>query len=592
MTASSSSSGVFRYIPEYYLSGSYRDSVEAELRQAIFSLKGGLRPVRTRVEALSKLSAMIRTELNKAVNTSSPLLSESTRETDRIAKEVGSLSVCCSNAIRFLRGGPNKYVHTVFRLIRLYTRRSRLFRTFELVENLAEIQGMVSNVTKANAAETISRFRERISSIEGDVVAISCFHETLASKISDMRKELMLTLCRICCEGVSESDCESELSDSLLSNDAAFWYCSKEGEELLLVQAFTRAFLRDHFARIVAMENWEPRTVPGSGSGETMLEVFAKLKRISGSVQVLSQENVLVEQIICSIGKIYWLYVFMSFCGSDLASILYSGGEGEDLETVHASWLRTSNLQVTIRTIQDPFMYEEAMLGVNKIKRHVSQQMRPIHYMIAAESVRMVYSSILENRESLLLITELDFSIYSTLAENGLAHAFNRWTENIITSDDLEFDLANEILVAQVSSFLQVFQQSPVVASCAESVIIKEVLNLISEAARIEPVHDYHHDEENRQLIPSTLVELARDLQAKLTSVGFPVKTSEWTLVYECIQMLSMPDGAAVLPWATEQTLKVPLRVLTAVIAFCEQDEETLIELIEALEHQVINLCS
>lgn len=551
--------------------------------QSIFSLELGLVPIWTRIEALSKLESMISADLRQELILSAPQLSVSTMDLFSILQQVDVLSVCCSNARRFLHEGPKVYVERVFQVIRLCLRRSRMHCVLDIVDRLRAANEIVAQITRSSAVGTISNFRENIDAIPSGVVAVTFLHEKLARSVARMREEVVEAILRASCERYVNdfsNQITQELSElfglgptSILLDDAAFWYCSSIEAESSLVEHSTAKFMRDHFAGLMAGETWEENC----RSCKRFEKIIYHIRQ-AATLQVPVLHEDLVDRMTSSIVKLYWLFVFMSFCGSDFA-IIFFDERGGDLESMHEGWLRMARMPITVQTIRDPKM-EESIKFVNKIKRRASLSVKPTHLFAATESVKTLGHSAAH---------ELEFAIYSTLVDSGLAHAFNKWRETLLESVNF-FDSANEHLVHEICAFLNFFASSTnkdlthLISVQVDHVVVQELFTLLVETVRFKSESLFN------------LIETTRDLQAKLASVGVPVEQPSWTLVYECIHMMSMKnaqDYGVFLPWATEQTTRgVPLKVLTAIVIFCEQDEETRIQLIEALEHQVINLCS
>ena len=146
ISSSSSSSAhlnaVFRFQTPTFLA--------EELSGNLYSFKGGLRPVRSRIEALSAMSDQLEIELAVLIKQQNDALSVETEKFLYLTDNIESLKFCVYNCRRLLCSWTSYSVLSQFQLIQLFRRRQRILSLLNLTVKMEECIDISLNFSTPN----------------------------------------------------------------------------------------------------------------------------------------------------------------------------------------------------------------------------------------------------------------------------------------------------------------------------------------------------------------------------------------------------------------------------------------------------------
>lgn len=168
---------------------------------------------------------------------------------------------------------------------------------------------------------------------------------------------------------------------------------------------------------------------------------------------------------------------------------------------------------------------------------------------------------------------------------------------------------ANIDLVHDIVSFLSVLRTTgggaiPTAAvaginSRISAIIIREILNfskkpstpsnVLEDLLRNLDDSESSTDETEERLL--ALTESVRDLQTRLAKSGISVDQTEWSVVYEYIQMLKIDGAELVFSWAFDKLKSMSLALLFDLIeSKSGLDDDIKISLLTQIDEEVIRL--
>ena len=603
----STPSGIYRYIPEHLLAPKFEDACAVELTQSIYTYKGGLRPIRARIEAMSQVMAMVADDLHRNLRIHDSHIRLAQDQTLKLDAEVKVLQICVSNSRSSLRTHVDEYIQSVFRTLQLRRRRSRGDQLLTLLSKCQRLSSLLAGAKKASIVQTVIEVRSILDSLPDGLSVADSVEEQLSSVIKSYRSDLLALILSLTVnpEGADFGEqMRSRLMGeyglgpaSLVNNPLVFWTASTLAEESLLMNGYISGLFADKlFPLVIAGGTRWDRHLSSDGAChcDASLAVKSVIYRLLLVPELIpAMHESLMMDLANRLVKVYIAYVFMSFCGSDMYALLTNMNDRSDLVHAHEVWIHTREL-THIRAL----VFGELEQFINSINRH---RFRPksdkvTDIVVAIESVAALVDCVsergMDNTDSLNeVFIELANAAYTSVVGDSLAHAFDTWRSELSSIDAIAgFDYANACLVNEVSSFLYMLRctgggviPDPAIVRISSRIsrlVVNEVLRVIASLAPFIT----SDDAEEKHIFQLSLAEMVRDLQAKLASVAVPVPQTEWSLAYEYLQMLSFDSGELVLPWIYEKVGIVPLTVLMSLIFAVEGDDDRQIEFVDALE--------
>ena len=142
---SSSSTSTFKLSGQQLSLYSNPDFLVEELAYNVYSWQGGLRPVRSRIEAMSSDLSLLEIAILHILRRNRSQLTAATESFLGYVSEVEVLQVCVSNSRRLLKILEHGSVSSVFQVIQCVRRRSRLLLLLQIVEEVVEMKQCVAD---------------------------------------------------------------------------------------------------------------------------------------------------------------------------------------------------------------------------------------------------------------------------------------------------------------------------------------------------------------------------------------------------------------------------------------------------------------
>ena len=394
--------------------------------------------------------------------------------------------------------------------------------------------------------------------------------------------------------------------ESLLNSPAVMWYESIIADESQLVEIFISTCLSGISSLFASFTNWERQPTPDGAchcpQSVLLEQVLSNNISIFGHVPAIHEH--VVHAAIRALIEIYIAYLFLSFCDVGFMTVDYA--DLEDLVQVHEVWLKRQRLRNLYNLVSGRMLpYLHAIFKM----RFRSKSLKLTDVCVAVESVRSLIDYAdqegVDTGDLLPIYRDLAGCAYAHAAEASLAHCVAAWRAfDMFPTENANIDLVHDIV-----SFLSVLRITgggaiPAVAvaginSRVSTILIREILKISKKPSTPSNVledllwnldeGESGADETEERLM--ALTELVRDLQARLAKSGIAVDQTEWSVVYEYIQMLTIDSAELVFSWAFDKVKSMSLALLLELIeSKSGLDDDMKMSLLNQLDEEVIRL--
>lgn len=539
--------------------------IEHELSVVLPSWNAGIWCLNSRIAFLLEMERSLNKRLRESLEESSHSIEKAVSGIQSLNAEASSVRLYTLNAHR-LMGNHGFSLERVTKLLLLSRRRERMRKVLETAYQLVELSAVVSKITPMTVASSLVRFRNVIECLPPDLNIIPVLQQQLGTKIGLFRHDLIKVIVQECC-ALDTPDFENSIiatlrdsygvgTNSILSNEVAFWFLSSSEEESELVACAIDCFLHDlHFRSFFSGESW---TGIRDSDCKQDCRSWSQLRRLISrfSTVVAAHISVMggdfVSTVTVRLHEKHLILVLMAYSGSDLSTLISPPEEKASLGEAHESFIRRKRLVHLNSLLNSEFWIMRLEFINQMVPRHRSVS---VYQLCAA-----VESVACEVKPE--LINELRWSVYESTVSSSLAHAMQRWHHDVF-EDPVQ---ANSYLALEVGSFISFLRTINIPAESLNSmgliiqeVVTSEILCVIPSLYRELRGGDDTH----------ILTELVRDLQQQVGSM-IQAEPSRWSLIYEGIQALSMESGDFMLLWAQEQLSRIPVSILADFISTAE----------------------
>lgn len=607
----SSPSGLIRSIPDHLKAPICNDCISSELKENIYSWRGGLRPVRSRIEALTHLEETIAKDLVFQLTGKVELIQSCEADVSHLDREIGVLNVCIMNSRRSVKEATTGFVLPSLRLLQMSRRRSRI-RTLEApLSQLSAIKSTLDSISKGNIVKSFSSVEDILNQLPTALKIKGSLQMRLREISNKYRCELWSGLTSTVFDR-SQNTCSKFLSsygfgpESLLNSPAVMWYESPIADESQLVGNFISAYLSRVPCIFANFANWERQPTPDGAchcaQSVILQQVLSNIISVFGHVPAIHEH--VVHAAIRALMEMYIVYISLSFCDIGFMTVDYA--DLDDLVQVHEVWLKRQRLRSLYSLVSgrmQPYLHTIFKM------RFRSKSLKLADVCVAVESVRSLidYSDQegIDTGDLIPIYRDLAACAYAHAAEASLAHGVAAWREfDMFPTEDANIDLVHDIV-----SFLSVLRTTgggaiPTAAvaginSRISAIIIREILNfskkpstpsnVLEDLLRNLDDSESSTDETEERLL--ALTESVRDLQTRLAKSGISVDQTEWSVVYEYIQMLKIDGAELVFSWAFDKLKSMSLALLFDLIeSKSGLDDDIKISLLTQIDEEVIRL--
>ena len=538
--------------------------MEDELSVLVPSWSAGMWSLNNRIASLLEDERSVRNHINAVLEASSDSIRKAAFDIQVLENETSSLRLCLSNAARALHQ-HGSFIKLVTKFLLLCRRRDRMKIVLETAKKLAEMASVLSGVRPRTVAKSLGHFRNLVECLPHNLSMIPVLQEEFATKLGVYRRDILTLVVGDCCLVDSRdvnlitqrlSDTYGVGADSILSNELTFWFLSSPKEESQLVAHSIDCFLRHGaFRSSFASESW---SMIDSGDSRYEPNSHEKLRAIVSRLATVVCQHVpvlgadFVASVELRLHEMNVILVFMALSGSDLSMLISPSEQKDCLEDSHETFLRRKRLANMNSLLNSDFWITRLELINRMVPRH-----RSLGVYQLCTAVESVSSGIIPE-----LISELRWSVYEATTSSSLAHALQRWRQDVF-EDPAQ---ANSYLAFEIKSFNSFLHciNIPTNALNAMSMLIHEVVT--REILVIVPsLYDELRGGDDTHI----LTEIVSDLQQQVSSAVIP-ESARWGLIYESIQALSMESGDFMLLWAQEQLSRIPVAVLADFISTAE----------------------
>jgi hypothetical protein len=554
-------------LPLSLYSASFTEMLDQELSQSIYSWDAGIRPVRTRISGYSALGTDLQYELIQEITKRESDVKRASGMTQVLSDEVGCMEICFSNSRSLMSDNLKDYAERILKLLMLRRRRARILRVLELLDNISTIQEIADSITRKNFRSTISSIIEIIETVPSGISAISGVRARIEDKTHRIQSEVISDITELCSKPSVElltrlEQSYGKLSESILTDKKSFWYFNRKDSQLetfFMNSIFEKRIFQD----IVSSDPFTNSNRCQTKSIEILESMITGIHESSNYITVIDDNT--WAAFVRKLNECYLIFVFMCLSESDFSLVIspYSTDENRALDSVHEAELRRRKLRTLLSLVTDEF-WVKYLNHMNRFRQRSGVKLSNVCVVI--ESIKRINHPATD---------EIVWSVYDCLVSNSLDHALSSWTSELLSQ------IANEHLRYEVSSFVAAFK-------CMDGGIIPE-----SFFASIYPIIE---ETIIRRILgsltsvddESDMMEHITSLQQELSTV-IPINKPKWSILYECLQILSLRSAELTYHWACEHISTLPLSLLTDIVKKSDlTDTEKRLTFIEQLEAAVI----
>ena len=181
-------------IPDHYNWLDSIDSLKEELNQYVYSLKGGLAPIRTRIESLQRIDDDLSESLNCKRHLNGSAIDFVTNATISSARSLISVGADIRESRQRLSMMTEQCSDSFSRLCTLYENRKRVAETLRIVQAVSFSVQVLNGINRENLTLSRSLILSTLDSVPPQIYAVKYIKSSLVHVIQSFRVDLFIKI--------------------------------------------------------------------------------------------------------------------------------------------------------------------------------------------------------------------------------------------------------------------------------------------------------------------------------------------------------------------------------------------------------------